>query len=706
LVSSHHEKQTFLKVIYENFYKVYNRKAADRLGVVYTPNEIVRFMIESADWLCHHHFGRGLIDRNVEILDPAAGTGTFIAELIEYFRGQPAKLKHKYREELHANEVGILPYYVANLNIEATYAALTGEYEEYLNLCFVDTLDNVGGLRIRGPQGDLFGAVSEENVVRIKRQNSRKISVIISNPPYNANQLNENENNKNRTYPAIDKRIKETYIAASTAQKTKLYDMYVRFFRWAGDRISENGIISFITNRSFVDRLSFDGVRKSLSDEFSHIYVIDLGGDIRELSGKDGIFLNEDHTIFGISAAVGIAITFLVKKVGAHGKEIRYVHPCDIRATREEKFSYLQTHPIGSIPFEMVSPDKNNNWTNLTENDFETFVPIAGRATKSVRVTGQERAIFRLYSLGISTNRDEWLYDRHRLHLEAKASCLIAEYDRVPPTAEEFPETLKWSETLKRRKRSAQREGFAQNFIRTAAYRPFLNVFLYQSPLFIDRPGLAEMVFPAGAKNTAICFSDVGSRMDYCVLAVDGIADLHFGAAVDAYQQVPRFRFSGGERIDNITDWALDQFRAHYEAREAAKPPITKDAIFYYVYGVLHHPTYREKYALNLKREFPRIPFYDDFWCWAEWGERLMALHIACESVEPWLLVRCDVPDDRARQAGLAEDSTARRQDRGRDRARHRDPIARYPGDCVGLPPRQPLGARMGARPAQGKNAA
>jgi N-6 DNA Methylase len=197
LVSSHHEKQAFLKVVYENFYKVYNPKAADRLGVVYTPNEIVRFMIEGADWLCQRHFGKQLIDKNVEILDPAAGTGTFIAELIEHFRGQPAKLKHKYREELHANEVAILPYYVANLNIDATYAALTGEYEEYPNLCFVDTLDNIAGLRQRGSQGDFLGALSDENVARIKRQNERKISVIIGNPPYNANQLNENENNKN-----------------------------------------------------------------------------------------------------------------------------------------------------------------------------------------------------------------------------------------------------------------------------------------------------------------------------------------------------------------------------------------------------------------------------------------------------------------------------------------------------------------------------
>ena len=200
--------------------------------------KIVRFMIESADWLCEKHFGSNLIDKDVEILDPATGTGTFICELLEHFRGQKAKLKHKYLEELHANEVAILPYYVANLNIEATYAAITGDYLEFPNLCFVDTLDNVGlHTAAHGTTADLFGSVSEENVARIKRQNSRKISVIIGNPPYNANQPNENDNNKNREYPEIDKRIKDTYIAESTAQKTKLYDMYARFFRWASDRL-------------------------------------------------------------------------------------------------------------------------------------------------------------------------------------------------------------------------------------------------------------------------------------------------------------------------------------------------------------------------------------------------------------------------------------------------------------------------------------
>ncbi len=248
-IADHHEKQKFLKVVYENFYKGYNPKAADRLGIVYTPNEIVQFMIRSTDYLLHKHFGKTLGDKNVEILDPATGTGTFICDIIDYL--PKGKLKHKYKNELHANEVAILPYYIANLNIEYTYKQKMGEYGEFDNLCFVDTLDNTG-FHWAGKQGSLFG-VSAENALRIRRQNERKISVIIGNPPYNANQQNENDNNKNREYQAIDKRIKETYIRNSTAQKTKMYDMYSRFYRWAMDRLNDNGVIAFITNRSFVD---------------------------------------------------------------------------------------------------------------------------------------------------------------------------------------------------------------------------------------------------------------------------------------------------------------------------------------------------------------------------------------------------------------------------------------------------------------------
>ncbi|PKL86370.1 MAG: hypothetical protein CVV22_02570 [Ignavibacteriae bacterium HGW-Ignavibacteriae-1] len=308
-IADHHEKQKFLKIVYENFYKSYNPKAADRLGVVYTPNEIVRFMIESTDYLLHKHFGRFLSDKNVEILDPATGTGTFICDLIDYLPKD--KLEYKYKNEIHANEVAILPYYIANLNIEFTYKQRMEEYAEFKNLCFVDTLDNMG-FDYKNKVDELF-SVSAENTERIKKQNERKISVIIGNPPYNANQMNENDNNKNREYPIIDKRIKDTYIKHSTAQKTKVYDMYSRFYRWAMDRIGDEGVIAFITNNSFINARTFDGFRKTIQEEFDYAYIIDLGGNIRELSGKDGIFLNEKNTIFGVSAAVGIAIMFLVK---------------------------------------------------------------------------------------------------------------------------------------------------------------------------------------------------------------------------------------------------------------------------------------------------------------------------------------------------------------------------------------------------------
>ncbi len=314
-IADHHEKQTFLKIIYENFYKAYNPKGADRLGIVYTPSEIIKFMIEGTDYLLEKHFGKTLASKNVEILDPATGTGTYITDIIEYLPKQ--SLQHKFLHELHANEIAILPYYIANLNIEYTYRQRMGDYQPFSNICFVDTLDNLGYDVQTGSLKFDFG-LSVENAQRIKRQNERKISVIIGNPPYNANQLNENDNNKNRGYFAdakkqiggVDGRIRETYIKESTAQKTKVYDMYARFFRWASDRISKKdggGILAFVTNRSFIDSRTFDGFRKSVAEEFDHIYIVDTRSDVRanpKISGTG-------HNVFGIQT--GVAICFMIK---------------------------------------------------------------------------------------------------------------------------------------------------------------------------------------------------------------------------------------------------------------------------------------------------------------------------------------------------------------------------------------------------------
>lgn len=662
-IASHGEKQAFLKVIYENFYKVYNTKAADRLGVVYTPNEIVRFMIDGADWLCEQHFGKSLIDKDVDILDPATGTGTYICELLEHFRGQPKKLAHKYQHELHANEVAILPYYVANLNIEATYAAITGQYAEFPNLCFVDTLDNVGlHTAQRGSVQDLFGSVSEENVARIKRQNSRRISVVIGNPPYNANQANENDNNKNREYPQIDARIKATYIAESTAQKTKLYDMYARFFRWASDRLDANGILAFVTNRSFIESRTFDGFRKTVAAEFSDIYVVDLGGDVRanpKLSGTK-------HNVFGIQT--GVAISFLVKRAQTSKNKsparVHYVRRPEME-TAEEKLAYLASHPMRALPFDEVSPDKNANWVNLTNNDFETLLPLASKETKAAKNSHDVKAIFRKFSLGVVTARDEWVYDFDAAQVESKVRFLIGEYNaerirlkgalrKRVGLEDRIEYRIKWSRAVKNDLSKSVVYNYVPDYQITSEYRPFVRQTLYFSKQLNEMQYLLREIFGLSQGSNCICIAGVPASKPFQTLAVASVPSYDM---LEKTQTLPLYRYELGQRVENITDWALKQFITHY-ADETGKGKgarkITKEAIFHYCYAVLHDPVYREKYAQNLKREFPRIPFYAGFWQWAAWGEQLMALHIGYEAVEPFGLTRHDEPDTKARAAGQA----------------------------------------------------
>ncbi|MCE7951586.1 MAG: DNA methyltransferase [Xanthomonadales bacterium PRO7] len=690
-IASHHEKQTFLKVVYENFYKVYNPKAADRLGVVYTPNEIVRFMIESADWLCEQHFDRNLIDRDVEILDPAAGTGTFICELLEHFRGQPAKLKHKYLEELHANEVAILPYYVANLNIEATYAAISGEYLEYPNLCFVDTLDNVAGLRRYTGQhvGDLFG-LGEENIERIKRQNRRKISVVIGNPPYNANQANENDNNKNREYPDIDARIKDTYIKASTAQKTKLYDMYARFFRWASDRIAENGVVAFVTNRSYIESRTFDGFRDVVAREFNEIHLVDLGGDVRanpKLSGTR-------HNVFGIQT--GVAIGFLVKRAKAQGCRVFYARRPELE-TAEEKLAWLSKAKLADLPRTEIRPDAKHNWLNLTDNDFDTLIPVATKAAKAAKKPAQEKAIFKLFSLGVVTARDEWVYGDGVDDVAAKMGALIDGYNadrkRLVGAAKDdiaslLDYSIKWTRAVKRDLAKGVAYKFDGKLIVDSLYRPFVKKSMYFSQQLNEMQYLQREVFGFGASNIAIAVSGAPAAKPFQTLATNIVPCYD---ELEKTQTLPLYRYVDGNRIDNITDWALKQFRDRYKALpsptgrgwpegpgegkaldettpssgaarhllpagegKSKARAIGKEDIFHYVYAVLHDPVYREKYAQNLKREFPRIPFYPNFWQWADWGRQLMDLHIGYEQVEAWPLARLDTPDEKARKNGAA----------------------------------------------------
>ena len=666
LVSSHHEKQSFLKVIYENFYRVYNPKAADRLGVVYTPNEIVRFMIEGADWLCNQHFGKGLIDKNVEILDPATGTGTFICELIEHFRGQPKKLAHKYTEELHANEVGILPYYVANLNIEATYAAITGGYEEFQNLCFVDTLDNTAALGIRaGHQHDMFGAMSDENVLRIKKQNSRKISVVIGNPPYNANQMSENDNNKNRSYASIDRSIKSTYIAKSTAQKTKVYDMYARFFRWATDRLHDDGVLAFVTNRSFIESRTFDGFRKSVAGEFSKVLVVDLGGDVRSNPRISGT----KHNVFGIQT--GVAISFLVKDSKSKGAaKIGYVRRPEME-TADDKLVYLSGNALSSISFDPIKPDARGSWLKISDNDWDTLMPVCDKAVKSKK-NGPEKAIFKLFSLGVVTARDSWVYDFNEEHLELKVKRLIDVYNKerariakTPTKRSALPEldnTIKWTRALKNDLKENKAFTFDNDSIRPSLYRPFFRPYLYFNKSLNEMQYQLNAMFRNGKPNPTITFHSVFSTNPLAALGADQPFDYCFlKQGNGGTQSLPRFRYSvDGKQVDNITDWALNQFVAHYKTA-GLKPgaghkarKITKDAIFDYVYAVMHDPHYRVKYAQNLKRDYPRIPYYEDFWTWSGKGRLLFEIHVGFDNVDEYPVIRKDKADKKSADAGLS----------------------------------------------------
>ena len=662
-IADYAEKQQFLKAIYEDFYKSYNPAAADRLGVVYTPNEVVDFIIRGADHLLQKHFNRRLADDNVQILDPATGTGTFVTNLISHLAGSGEpdaleRLERKYRHEIHANEVAILPYYIANLNIEYTYKEKTGRYLEFPNLCFVDTLDNMdwqgatGGAVAR--QGSFnLGGVSAENWMRVQLQNEKTISVIIGNPPYNANQQNENDNNRNRTYPEIDQRISDTYIASSGAQKTKQYDMYKRFIRWASDRLADDGIIGFVTNRAFLDARQDDGFRQVAAEEFSDIYLLDLGSDVRRNPKISGTM----HNVFGIQT--GVAIGFFVRNKSRLGEcSIHYAHREDAELARD-KLSYLRGAKLDEIEFAGITPDQNNNWLNQSNSDFDRLLPLANRGTKFAKFASDERAIFRLYSLGVVTNRDDWTYDFDSDQLGTKVRALIEAYEesRVQHGGKEFSAAalgtdIKWTRDLKRQLLKNTPNAFSQASILRTLYRPFAGKFLYYNRNLNEMRYQMPRIFPDGDKlqNKIICFSGTASSKPFQVLATDRVHSLDL---LEKTQCLPLYRYTeNGERVSNITEWGIRRINEHYKKEwgnefDAIYPDggITAEQIFAYTYAVLHDPVYRDKYAIDLLREFPRLPLYHDFDIWARMGQELLDLHVGFESAEPYALGRIDKPE-------------------------------------------------------------
>ena len=659
------EKQRFLKGIYEDFYKAYNPAAADRLGVVYTPNEVVDFIIRGADYLLQKHFGRTLADDNVQILDPATGTGTFVTSLIDYLPLD--RLERKYRHEIHANEVAILPYHIANLNIEYSYTERTGRYLEFPNLCFVDTLDNMdwqhsgatGGAVTRQGAFNL-GGLSEENWIRVQEQNEKPISVIIGNPPYNDSQSNWNEFNPNRPYAEIDRRIRDTYVKEGTAQKTHQYDMYKRFIRWASDRLADDGIIAFITNRAYLDARQDDGFRKVAVDEFTDIYVLDLGSDVRRNPKISGT----RHNVFGIQT--GVAVGFLVRDKSRRGE-------CNIHYARREdaevavdKLAYLSDALLDEIAFEDIVPDNKNNWFNQSDSDFDNLIPLANRQTKLAKLDGEGRAVFDLFSNGAKTNRDEWVYDFNVTNLRSKALYFADVYNGLLSSdGESYDPAIKWSSTLRDRFHRNERIVYNDAKRIESLYRPFVVLHHYTDVALNDRLTRNHFeIFGSDLKhhNEVICFSGIASSKPFQILATDML----FGFdTLEKTQCLPLYRYTeDGKRVSNITQWGIDHINGHYrqgwrdDFETLAGPEgITAEQIFAYTYAVLHDPVYRHDYAVDLLREFPRLPLYPDFHHWADMGQQLLDLHVGFESAEPFALERVEKDGDPGK-AALKADKT------------------------------------------------
>ena len=647
-IDDYAEKQSFLKAIYEDFYKAYNPAAADRLGVVYTPNEVVDFIIRGADYLLQKHFGRSLADENVQILDPATGTGTFITSLIEYLPAD--RLERKYGHEMHANEVAILPYYIANLNIEYTYREKTGRYLEFPNLVFVDTLDNMdwegatGGAVTRQGSFEL-GGMSFDNWYRMQGQNEKTISVILGNPPYNDGATVWGDGGANRAYPEIDRRIRDTYIKEGTAQRTHQYDMYKRFIRWASDRLDDDGVIAFISNRAFLDARQDDGFRKVVADEFNELWAIDLKGNARTSGERRR---QEGGNIFDDKIRVGVAIYFLVRRQNADGFKMFY-NAVEDYAKSPAKVEYIRSKSLDDFSFEHIAPDKNNNWLNQSNPDFDHLIPLADRQTKFAKTTNDEQSIFRLFSNGMKSNRDDWIFDFDLHNLRNKALYFADKYNELLDRNDKsYPSVIKWSRDLRNEFRRERRIVYSEANRIQSLFRPFIAKHHFAD--FTMNDVLTRNHYEMFGKdlkqpNKVINFCVNGKH--FYALAAGCLADFHFTGDT---QCLPLYRYTeDGERVSNITEWGLRRVNEHYreEFGESFEevvggPAITAEDVFAYTYAALHDPAYRHDYAVDLLREFPRLPLHHDFAAWRDMGRELLELHIGFEDVEPYALKRVD----------------------------------------------------------------
>lgn len=650
-------KQQVIAELYEKFFKVGFAKQAEALGIVYTPTEIVDFILGAADHASREAFGRGLTDEGVHVLDPFTGTGTFITRLLQSGLVHPGDLARKYAGELHANEIMLLAYYIAAVNIETTYHALTEtEYSPFEGIILTDTF------QITEDGDSMDTEMFPQNNSRIVKQLAAPIHVIVGNPPYSLRQGNVDDDNANLAYPTLDKRIADTYAKRSTAtNKNSLYDSYLRAFRWATDRIGDHGIVAFVSNGGWIDGNTADGIRLSLADEYDRIYVYNLRGNQRtagELSRREG------GKVFGSGSRNTVAIFIGVKDPARTGPCTVHYRDIGDYLTREKKLATVTAESIESIEWQPITPNQHGDWTSQRSSEFGQWPPIGDKSPQAPTLR-----VFETYSQGINSGRDAWVYNFSSAKVLGNMRDSIDFYNAEVDRADQddvarassgqqpsiAPRLISWTTNSKKDFARRVRYEFRSDVVQVGSYRPFCKQAVYFDKALLERVYQLSAMFPTAAhKNMGVWLSDRSAGAPFSALMTTAIPNLTLGGAGNPGQFFPRWTYEkvtpgegtlelntvsgavdeyGYRRVDNITDGILAAYR------EAIGDQVTKDEIFFYVYGRLHDPDYRNTYAADLKKMLPHIPTPDSrerFGQLAAAGQALSDLHVGYESVEPY----------------------------------------------------------------------
>ena len=656
-------KQTIIKNLYEKFFKGAFPLTVEQLGIVYTPIECVDFIIYSVEYILKKEFNTSLTEENVHFLDPFTGTGTFVTRLLQSGLIKPEDMKRKYLHEIHCNELVLLAYYIADVNIESVYHDIMhpDQYLPYDGICLTDTFQ-----LNEDDDRDIFSHLFKENSERVEIQKKAPVRVIASNPPYSIGQRSANDNAQNLSYEKLDKRIAETYVKNSSANLTKsLYDSYIKAFRWASDRISQikdGGIVAFISNGAWIDGNGQDGFRKCLEKEFTSIYVLNLRGNQRtsgELSRREG------GKIFGSGSRTPIAITLLVKNPNVKvDKATIYYHDIGDYLSREDKLRIIKGFKnIASnrLNWQIIRPNDKADWINQRDGLFDTLIPL--NPDKNFNTSTQ--SAFNSMAIGVATNRDSWSYNYSSVVLTNNIKNTIDFFNnqrrivqemlvtspslRVEDMIDSDTTKISWTVNLKKKVLEKQDLVFSEPHVIEGTYRPFQKQKFYYHRDLIERPGQWSKFFPSyNTKNMVICVNGLGSSKGFTSMMCDTIIDLNYLSA--GAQCFPFYWYEENKnkqmslfddesnadyiRHDGISDWILKEVRKRFGDTKS----LTKEHIFYYVYGLLHSQGYRERFADDLKKSLPRIPILDkvdDFMAFYKAGKELADLHLNYEIVEP-----------------------------------------------------------------------